>query len=86
MSKYTIEGVHLIVELPAISLQVCKFTKKELLHRYFSRILGRFEVIIYFMEGCFMFQWGRLFFRWGGGASFLNGGSPNGHQFCWEGV
>ena len=23
------------------------------------------------MEGCFMFQWGRLFFRWG--ASFLSG-------------
>ena len=29
------------------------------------------------MEGCFMFQWGHLFFRWGGtpwGASVLVGG------------
>ena len=35
------EGVHLIVKLPAISLQTCKFTKNEL-HTYFSRILARF--------------------------------------------
>ena len=27
LSKNTCEGVHLIVKLPAISLQVCKFTK-----------------------------------------------------------
>ena len=27
------------------------------------------------MEGCFIFQWGRLFFRWG--ASFLSGGVPH---------
>ena len=39
--KNTSEGVHLIVKLPAISLQTCKFTKNEL-HTYFSRILARF--------------------------------------------
>ena len=32
LSKNTCEGVHLIVKLPAISLQ---FTKDELLHTYF---------------------------------------------------
>ena len=31
------------------------------------------------MEGCFMFQWGGLFFRWG--ASFLSGGGAP-----WEGI
>ena len=35
LSKNTCEGVHLIVKLPAISLQACKFTKIELLHSYF---------------------------------------------------
>ena len=42
LSKNTYEGVHLIVKLPAISLQVSKFTKNELLHTHFSRILARF--------------------------------------------
>ena len=42
LSKDTCEGVHLIVKLPAISLKACKFTKNELLHTYFSRILARF--------------------------------------------
>ena len=42
LSKNTCEVVHLIVELPAISLQACKFTKNELLHTYFWRILARF--------------------------------------------
>ena len=41
-SKNTCEGVHLIVKLPAISLQACKFTVNELLHTYFSRILAKF--------------------------------------------
>ena len=40
--KNTCEGVHLIVKLPAISLQASKFTKNELLHTHFSRILARF--------------------------------------------
>ena len=40
--KNTCEGVHLIVKLPSISLQACKFTKNELLHTCFSRILARF--------------------------------------------
>ena len=35
LSKNACEGVHLIVKLPAISLQACKFTKNELLHTYF---------------------------------------------------
>ena len=39
--KNTCEGVHLLVKLPAVSLQPCKFTKNELLHTNFSRILGR---------------------------------------------
>ena len=42
LPKNTCEGVHLIVKLPALSLQASKFTKNELLHTYFSRILARF--------------------------------------------
>ena len=34
--KNTREGFHLLVKLPAISLQTCKFTKHELLHTYFN--------------------------------------------------
>ena len=40
--KNTCEGVYLLVKLPAINLQASKFTKYELLHAYFSRILARF--------------------------------------------
>ena len=40
--KNTCEGAHLIVNLPAVSMQACKFTKTELLHAYFSIILARF--------------------------------------------
>ena len=40
--KNTYEGVHLIVKLPAISLQPSKFTKNELLDTHFSRIFARF--------------------------------------------
>ena len=39
--KNICEGVHMLVKLPAISLQACKFTKNEL-HIYFSRILAEF--------------------------------------------
>ena len=42
LSKNNCEGVHLIVKLPTISLPACKFTKNELLHTYFRRILARF--------------------------------------------
>ena len=42
LSKNTYERVHFIVKLPAISLQARKFTKNELLHTYFWRILARF--------------------------------------------
>ena len=34
LSRNTCEGVHLIVKLPAISLQACTFTE----HTYFRRI------------------------------------------------
>ena len=40
--KNACEGVHMLVKLPAISLQACKFSKNELLHTYSSRILARF--------------------------------------------
>ena len=66
-------GVHLIVKLPAISFQACKFTKNELFHAHFPRILARFQVIYcaffrnHFMEGCLTFQWG-------GGGVFQMGG------------
>ena len=66
--KNTCEWVHLLVKVPAISLQACKFTKNELVHAYFLRILARFYVIIYcafsrnhFIEGAFTFQWGACF-------------------------
>ena len=39
--KNTCEGVDLLVKLPAMSQQACKFTKNELLHINFSMILGR---------------------------------------------
>ena len=42
LSKNTCEEVHLIVKLPAISLQASKFIKNELLQTYFSRILAKF--------------------------------------------
>ena len=42
LSKNTCEGVHLIEKLLAISLQASKFTKNELFHIYFPRILARF--------------------------------------------
>ena len=40
--KNTYEGVYLIVKLLARSLQAGKFTKNELLHTHFSRILAGF--------------------------------------------
>ena len=71
----------MIGKLPAIRLQACKFTENELLHTYFSRILARFQVIIYcafsrnhFMEGFFTFQWGER------GGCFSDGG---GFIFKW---
>ena len=42
LSKNTCEGVNLIVKLPDIGLQACKFTKNELFHTHISRILARF--------------------------------------------
>ena len=69
LSKNTCEGVHLIVKLPAISLQACKFTKNELLHTYFWRILARFYWLCFFQESfhgrVLHVSMGGLFFRWG---------------------
>ena len=75
-------GVHLIVKLPAISFQACKFTKNELFHAHFPRILARFQVIYcaFFrnhfmvhgrvldvsMGGGGVFQMGGFIFKWGG--------------------
>ena len=42
LSKNIYEGVHMLVKVPAIRLQAWKFSKNELLHTYFSRILARF--------------------------------------------
>ena len=42
LSKKICDRVHLIVNLSAIILQSSRFTKSELLHTYFSRILARF--------------------------------------------
>ena len=82
LSKNSCEGVHLIVKLPAISLEACKFTKNELLHAYFSRILARFYLLFicafsrnHFIEGCFTFQWGGGV---GGGGVFQMGGIGGG--------
>ena len=41
LSKNACEGVRLIVKLLAISLKASKFTKNELFHICFSRILAR---------------------------------------------
>ena len=38
----TCKGVNLLVKLPAMSLRASKFTKNELFHTCFSRILARF--------------------------------------------
>ena len=40
--KNTCVEVHVLVKLLAISWQAYKFTKIELLHIYFSRVLARF--------------------------------------------
>ena len=52
LSKNTGEGVHLIVKLPAINLQACKFTKNELLHTYFQGFQLEFKLlfIVLFLE------------------------------------
>ena len=64
--KNTYEGVQLIVKLPTISLQASKFTKNELLHTYFSRILARFQVTIYcFSLGIVSWKGASLFNREG---------------------
>ena len=75
-SKNTCEGVHLIVKLPAISLQASKFTKNELLHTFFmdfSQILSYcFFLFIVSWKGAS--QWEGFAFQLGG-ASFLSEGA-----------
>ena len=46
--KNTCEEVHLLVKLPAISLQACKFTKNEL---FFIHIFHIFDGASVLMEG-----------------------------------
>ena len=75
--KNTCEGSHLIVKLPAISLQASKFTKNELLQTYFSRILARFKLLFVLFLGiiswkgvsCFNGEscFSKKIVRWGGG-------------------
>ena len=86
----------MIVKLPGISLQVCKFTKNELLHTCFLRISLDFKLlfIVLFLEiiswnGVSCFNGGFLF-QMGRGALFLSdrgGGAPHGggHRLSWEG-
>ena len=89
-SKNTCEGVHLIVKLPAISLQASKFTKNELLHTYFSRILLDFKLLFVVLllgiiswkgvsgfNGGIVFQMGGFIFKWGRHPM-------GGHQFWWK--
>ena len=42
MLKNAFEEVHLLVNILGIRLQAHKFTKNDLLHTYFSRIVARF--------------------------------------------
>ena len=69
LSKNTCERVHLIAKLPAISLQASK-TSSHIFFKDFSQILSYYLLCFsrsYFMEGCFMFQWGeRVVFQIGG--------------------
>ena len=68
-------GVHLIVKLPAISFQACKFTKNELFHAHFPRILARFQVIYCaFFRNHFMVHGRVLDVSMGGGGCFSDGG------------
>ena len=75
LTKNTCEGDHLIVKLPAISLQACKFTKYELLHTYFSRILATLLFIVLFLgiiscKGVSCFNRRGAVFHMGGGLHF----------------
>ena len=73
LSKNTCEGIHLIIKLPAISVQAYKFTKNEFLHTYFSKIFngsgggggGGSD------GGCFIFRWGCT--PWGGTSVLIGG-------------
>ena len=76
LSKNTCEGIHLIVKLPAISLQACKFTKINFITHIFQGFLLDFKLffIVLFLgiiswKGASLFSGGGgggLFFRWGG--------------------
>ena len=87
LSKHSCEGVHLIVKLPAMSLQASKFTKNELLHTYFSRILAKLLFIVLFLGiiswkavSCFDGGGGGGCFSDGRGASVLVGGGGRGFE------
>ena len=67
--KNTCDGVHALVKVPTISLQVCKFIKNELLHtcfKDFSLILSYYLIFLEIIswKGDFTFQLGEgLLFR-----------------------
>ena len=75
-SKNTSEGVHLIVKLPAISLQASKFTKNELLQQDFKLLfIVAFSGNHFMGVSCFN---GRVVFQMGGFIFILRGGVPHG--------
>ena len=78
LSKNTCEGVHLIVKLPAISLQACKFTKMNFFTHVFEGFWLDFKLFfVLFLEiiswkgGYFMSQSQGV---WGGGHCFSDRG------------
>ena len=90
LSKNTCEGVNLIVKLPAISLQACKFTKNELFHAHFSRILASYYLLPFFQESfherVLYVSLRGVVFQMGWGFIFKQGVCPiGGHRFGWGG-
>ena len=87
LSKNTQEGVHLIVKLPAISLQAGKFTKNELFHTIFQGFQLDFKLLfIVVFLGIISWKDASRFNGGGGcfsdrGASFLSGEAPHGGFF-----
>ena len=84
LSKNTCEGVHLIVKLPAISLQASKFTENELLQTYFQGFYLDFKLlfIVLFLG---IISWkGVSRFNGGEGGCFSDGWDfifKGGHRF-----
>ena len=73
LSKNTCEGIHLIVKLPAIRLQACKFTKTNFLTHIFQGFLLDFKLffIVLFLG----------IISWKGASLFSGGGGEGGFVF-----